>query len=72
MKKDNKTDDGDELRSEYDISQLKGAVRGKYYQQYQAGTNLALLRPEIRAAFPTDEAVNEALGLLMQHQPDAG
>jgi hypothetical protein len=57
-----------ELQSEYDLSQLKGGQRGKYAERYQAGTNLALLAPEVRAAFPTDEAVNEALRSLMPGQ----
>jgi hypothetical protein len=67
MKKDESQAD-DDLRPEYDLSQLKGAVRGKYYEQYRAGTNLALLAPDIRAAFPTDEAVNNALRSLMEGQ----
>jgi hypothetical protein len=56
----------DELRPEYDASVLKGAIRGKYYDRYRKGTNLALLAPDVRAAFPTDEAVNEALRSLMK------
>ena len=67
MKKDKNQQD-DDLRPEYDLSQLKGGVRGKYIERYRAGTNLALLAPEIRAAFPTDEAVNEALRSLMEGQ----
>lgn len=59
----NKTEDW-----EYDLSQLGEGVHGKYFERYQAGTNLALLAPEIRAAFPTDEAVNEALRSVMQSQ----
>jgi hypothetical protein len=55
----------DELRPEYDFSQLKGGVKGKYVQQYRAGTNLALLAPDVAQAFPTDEAVNEALRQLI-------
>jgi len=58
----------DELRPEYDLSKLKGAVRGKHLARYQAGTNLALLAPDVRSAFPTDEAVNKALRSLMQTQ----
>ena len=61
MKKDSKDEsDDDELRSEYDLSKLKGGVRGKYLDRYRAGTNLALLAPDVRAAFPTDDAVNQA------------
>jgi hypothetical protein len=64
----NKDESGvdDELRPEYDPSVLKGGVRGKHLERYRAGTNLALLAPEIRAAFPTDEAVNEALRAVIQ------
>jgi hypothetical protein len=64
MKKESDESDG-ELRSEYDLSQLRGAVRGKYAESYRAGTNLALLSPDVRAAFPTDDAVNQALRTLM-------
>ena len=58
------TNDGD-LRPEYDESVLKGGVRGKYLTQYRAGTNLALLAPDVREAFPTDESVNRALRSLI-------
>ena len=56
----------DELRSEYDETLLKNGVRGKYVQRYQAGTNVVLLAPDVAMAFPTAEAVNEALRLLMK------
>jgi hypothetical protein len=54
------------LRPEYDLSQLKGALRGKYAAQYQQGTNLVRLDDDVAQAFPNDEAVNEALRLLMK------
>ncbi len=38
---------GDELRSEYDFSKLKGGVRGKYVQRYRAGTNLLKVDPDV-------------------------
>lgn len=66
MKKDKMTSDDDELRPEYQRDELKGGVRGKYLEQYRKGTNLALLAPDVRDAFPTDESVNEALRSLMQ------
>ncbi len=56
----------DELRPEYDFSQLKGGVRGKYVERYRAGTNLALLEPEVAQEFPDAQVVNEALRLLMK------
>ena len=55
----------DELRPEYERSQLGTGVRGKYLERYAKGTNLARLDPDIRAAFPTDQAVNDALQSLM-------
>lgn len=61
---DNETDD--ELRPEYDFSQLTGGVRGKYVERYRAGTNLVLLDLDVAQAFPNEDAVNEALRLLMQ------
>jgi hypothetical protein len=67
MKKDENQFD-DDLRPEYDLSQLKGGMRGKYFERYRAGTNLALLAPDVRAAFPTDEAVNDALRSLIAGQ----
>jgi hypothetical protein len=57
----------DELRSEYDLRELlKGAVRGKYAERYRAGTNLVLLDPDVAKAFPNEQAVNEALRLVLQ------
>jgi hypothetical protein len=66
MKKDKPKTRDDDLRPEYDASVLKGGVRGKYVERYRAGTNLALLAPDVRAAFPTDQSVNEALRSLIQ------
>jgi hypothetical protein len=60
----------DELRPEYDFSQLKGGVKGKYVERYRAGTNLVLLDPDVAQAFPSADAVNEALRLLMQSKND--
>lgn len=70
MKKRRKdAEKNDDLRPEYDLSRLSGGVRGKYASRYRAGTNLALLAPDVRAAFPTDEVVNKALRTLMKRQP---
>ncbi len=55
----------DDLRPEYDLSQLKGGVRGKYYQQAKAGTNLVLIEPDLARAFPDGDSVNRALRLLL-------
>lgn len=56
----------DELRPEYDFASMKGGVRGKYVERYRAGTNLALLSPDVAEAFPTDEAVNQALRAILK------
>jgi hypothetical protein len=51
--------------SEYDFASMKGGVRGKYYERYRKGTNVVLLEPDVAEAFPTEDAVNEALrGIL--------
>ena len=53
-----------DLRPEYDLSRLKGGVRGKYYKHAKAGTNLVLLDPDVASAFPDSTSVNRALRLL--------
>jgi hypothetical protein len=55
----------DELRREYDLSRLGRGVRGKYYQQAKAGTNLVLIEPNLAKAFPDQESVNRTLRLLV-------
>ena len=57
-----KPDDG--LRQEYDLSQLRGGVRAKYYRRATAGTNLILIDPDLMKVFPDSESVNRALRLL--------
>ena len=67
MKKEISSDIEDELRPEYDLTKLlKGGVRGKYVARYRAGTNVVLLAPDVAQAFPTEDAVNEALRLVMR------
>lgn len=56
----------DELRPEYDLSQLKGGVRGKYAERCKAGTNVVLLAPDVAEVFSSEDAVNEALRLLIK------
>jgi hypothetical protein len=55
----------DDMRAEYRREDLGKGVRGKYHARYSKGTNLVLLDDRVAKAFPTAEAVNEALlGLL--------
>ena len=57
----------DELRSEYDLGHLlRDGVRSKYAKRYHAGNNLVLLDPDVRKAFRTERAVNDALRLVIQ------
>jgi uncharacterized protein len=58
MRKEISVSADDEMREEYD---LRGGVRGKYYQRYQEGTNLVLLDPDIAEAFTDASSVNAAL-----------
>jgi hypothetical protein len=56
----------DELRPEYHREDLGRGVRGKYFESYRKGTNLVLLSPDVARAFPTEEAVNDALRSLIE------
>lgn len=57
----------DELRPGYDLAKLlEGGVRGKYASRYRACSNVVVLAPDVAKAFPTEEAVNEALRLVMR------
>ena len=57
-KKASKKPAPDEMRKEYD---LRGGVRGKFFAEYQKGTNVVLLEPDVAKAFRSSEAVNRAL-----------
>lgn len=52
MKKASAKRNNDDLRPEYDLSQLRGGVRGKYYRKATAGANLVLIEPELANVFP--------------------
>ena len=59
------SDAAGELRAEYDFAAMKGGVRGKYARQYQEGTNLVLLAPDVAAVFRDTASVNDALRSLI-------
>jgi len=63
MSPENNLSEADEMRPEYD---LRGAVRGKYYQQYKEGTNVVLLDSDVAAVFRDSESVNQALRVLIK------
>jgi hypothetical protein len=52
----------DEMREHYDFS---GGVRGKFYDEYQKGTNVILLDPDVAEVFHDSETVNQALRKLI-------
>lgn len=55
----------DDMRTEYKRSDFGKLERGKFYKEVAKGTSVVLLDPKLAKAFPTSEAVNEALhGLL--------
>ena len=66
MKKQSAAKPGDEMRAEYDLSLLKGGVRGKYHRQATAGTNLVMIEPDLANLFPDSESVNRALRVLAE------
>jgi len=61
-----KTVKHEEMRKEYNQEDLGQGIRGKYYNEYKKGTNLVLLSPDVAAAFPDEESVNEALRSLLK------
>ena len=55
----------DEMRPEYKRSDFGELVRGKYVERLKKGSNVVVLDPRVAQAFPTSEAVNEALLSLL-------
>lgn len=65
MKKPIERRNRDDMRPEYDFASMSAGVRGKHYQEYRKGSNVVLLHPDVAEAFPSEDAVNEALrGIL--------
>ncbi len=65
MKKASAKRMNDDLRPEYQLSQLRGGVRGMYHRQAAAGTNLVLIEPELANVFSNTESLNRACWLLV-------
>lgn len=55
-----------ELRKEYNLSKMTVLPRGRFDPKRRVGSNVVVLEPEIAKAFPSDEAVNEALRLILK------
>lgn len=56
-------EDAFEMKDEYDFS--KGR-RNPYAARIRAGMNMVVIEPELYAVFPSSEAVNEALRLIVK------
>lgn len=65
MKKDSSSSLPEEMRKEYKRSDFAKLERGKFFKQAAAGTHVVLLEPSNAKAFPTSQAVNEALSGLL-------
>ena len=67
MKKNSiKKQDNYELNDEYDLSKMTILPKGRFDPKHRIGNNIIVLEPDIAKAFPNDEAVNEALRLLLK------
>ena len=53
--------ENDDLRPEYPVELIRSGIRGKYAKQFKEGSNVVVIDPDLSAAFPNSEAVNEAL-----------
>jgi hypothetical protein len=53
----------DTMRHEYDMS---GGVRGKYAGRFKRDVVMVPIAPDVAAAFPDANAVNEALRVLLK------
>jgi len=55
-----------ELNEEYDLSKMTIIPKGRFDPKHRIGNNVIVLEPDVAKAFPNDEAVNEALRLLLK------
>jgi hypothetical protein len=53
----------DDVREEYDFTH---AIRGKYSHRFPQDVVMVTLAPDVAAAFPDAESVNEALRVLLK------
>lgn len=65
MQRPNEAEDYD-LRAEYDLSQMAVVPKGRFAPGRRQGKNVVVLAPDVAEAFPSDDAVNEALRLVIQ------
>lgn len=63
--------DEDGMRTNYRREDFGVMVRGKYAGRIKPAQALIVLRPEIAKAFPTSEAVNDALATMLNIASEA-
>ena len=61
----------DDVAPEYDFSQMTIDVERTYRFRAQARANMIRLAPDVAEAFPTSEAVNEALRQILREKKAA-
>ena len=66
IKKQSDNNDDYELKDEYDFSKMTILPKGRFSPERRAGKNIIVLAPDLAKAFPNDDAVNEALRLLLR------
>jgi hypothetical protein len=66
MKKTNKHSLENEMQPEYDFSQMKNGIQGKYAERLHQGSNIVRLEPDVAEAFESEASVNEALRSLIK------
>ena len=67
MKKNSiRKQDDYELGEEYDPSKMTIMPKGRFDPKRRIGSSIIVLEPDVAKAFPNDEAVNEALRLLLK------
>jgi hypothetical protein len=69
MRTANSTRLRDTMRPEYD---MRGGVRGKYASRFPKDVVMVTLAPDVAAAFPDADAVNEALRMVLKAARRAG
>jgi hypothetical protein len=57
--------DSNDLLPEYPAELIRNGTRGKYADRYAKATNVVVLAPDVAAAFPDADSVNEALRALI-------
>jgi hypothetical protein len=62
MSEESRPSKKEEMRAEYNI---RGGVRGKYYERYREETNVVLLEPDVAAVFRNSQSVDRALRMLI-------